>query len=138
MTQTPLQTDDLKDQVSDVLKDTPFSPQNDSLVTDQLRSEILSSFKKRTLFKGFTEVLNAIIAHKDLKIYLSGPLDKVFDQKLKNIISQIENHKNEVILLDKSDRRLVYDCIKNEVKPTKNKITQPKRYFNTRIFAIVK
>jgi len=106
-------------------------------VPPALREEIKESFLKRRLAKGFTQVLNAIVLHKNLKIYLAGPLDPVFQRKLDDTLGHIQNPLNEVIVLDKTYKRLVYDCIKDIANPNKKTATKPKRYFNTRVFAII-
>jgi len=104
---------------------------------DQLKEKILNAFKSKRLAKGFTEVLNVMALQRSMTVYLAGNLDKLFNRKYQSMKEKIANPRMNEVRLALSQKRLVYDAIKYEVSPKKKSADQPKKYFNTRIFAIL-
>lgn len=101
---------------------------------ENLKEQIKNAFLKQKLYKGYNEVINQIKLHSPLKIYMCGPLDKEYDLALKLLL---KNVAKKYVIQFLSDRfvSLVHDSISTvNVRNTKN---LPRRYFNTRIFAIL-
>ena len=123
-------------------KDHLNSEETSSLILDKdfaLNKELLQpirdSFSKGKLYKGVAEVLNAISLHKNLKIYVCGALDVPYENALNQVLTKISNPSNELIFLNKVNRKLVYQAIANE-SPDGKVRKGPRRFFNTRLFAL--
>ena len=102
--------------------------------TGQLQDQIRIAFRQDRLYKGYTQVVNAISLYKNLDVYVCGQLDRQYKSGLDKVMALVDNPMVVVNHLTNGQRRLVYDAIAHE---SKGKIrTAPRRYFNTRVFAI--
>ena len=101
---------------------------------DHLSNQIRMAFQQDRLYKGFTQVVNAISLYKNLEIYVCGELDRPYRLGLDKVLTLVNNPSILVHHLPNSQKRLVYDAIANESRGKPR--VAPRRFFNTRVFAI--
>ena len=104
----------------------------------KLKESIKQAFLSKTLAKGYSEVLKCIALFKNLEIFIPGKLDENHEKKFEDTLLKIENPYTKVHYLPLTYRRIVYDAIREVPNPKKKSSEKPKKYFNTRLFAIIK
>lgn len=126
-------------------------PLSDETELKNLELKVRDAFKSNGLLKGFTEVMNGIDFHLDLDIYVAGKLDPDFERAINGALLKVSNPAIARYELPGKCRRLVYDSISDITKrraiktpgklnegDTDTSTTPRRRYFNTRVFALIK